>query len=90
MIEITCRKVTCNDRVLEKALEVADDIYWGNHREGDKELLDMLIDFLDPEGVENADWDFLCMVNGGETADYWDSYGAGEAERVYQRVRDLA
>ena len=90
MIEITARKITCNDRVLEKALELAEDIYFGEERSGDKDVLDMLIDFLDADKVSDDDWDFLCAVNGGETCDYWDSIEYGKGKEMFARMRDLA
>lgn len=86
MKEITKRGITCNDRVLERAMELAEDIYWGEDHPGDKEWLDILIDFLDSDRVPDNEWDFLCMVNGGETADYWDSYEYGEGRRRYRET----
>lgn len=89
MKELTWHAPTCNDRVLEKALEVAEDIYFGEDKPGDKDLLDMLVDFLDADKVPDNDWDFLCSVNGGETCDYWDSYEYGEGRRRFKEMRNL-
>lgn len=88
MKEITCVK-TVQDRVLERALELAEDIYWGEDVDGDKKWLDILIDFLDAEKVSDNDWDFICMVNGGETADYFDSLQYGEGKRIFREMRGV-
>lgn len=88
MKEIT-KKIDCNDRVLERALELAEDIYWGEDHPGDKEWLDTLIDFLDAERVPDPEWDFLCLVNGGETAESLDEKRLGDGRRVYSELRDI-
>lgn len=90
MREITHRGLTCNDRVLEKAKELAEDIYWGEERSGDKDLLDMLIDFLDSDECPDDDWEFICFVNEGNTCESLDDEGGyGYGREIYGRIYDV-